>query len=74
MRPKTVRFLAGSYFLAMMIFLTWPGMVPFARAEPFILGLPFSLAWSTLWVMGALLVLWGVDVVERRHRTPEDEG
>jgi membrane protein implicated in regulation of membrane protease activity len=70
---RTARVLAALYFVAMLVFLTWPGMVPFARAEPFVLGFPFSLAWSAFWIAGALAVLWGVEVVERRHRGPEEE-
>jgi hypothetical protein len=32
------------------VFLTYPGMVPFNRIEPLVLGLPFSMFWIVLWV------------------------
>ena len=48
-------------------------MVPFARVEPFILGLPFSLAWIAAWIAGSVIVLFLLDRVERRHRTEGTE-
>lgn len=62
------RLLTGTYFVLMLVFVTWPGMVPFARTFPLILGLPFSFAWVAFWIAGAVLVLWGLDRVERRYR------
>jgi hypothetical protein len=47
-------------------FLTWPGIVPFNRIEPRVLGLPFVMFWISLWVLlvgGALAVL---NVIETR--------
>ena len=73
MSLKTTRILAAAYFVAMLVFLTWPGTLPFARATPFVLGLPFTFAWAALWVIGVMAVLWGVDQVERRHRDPSEE-
>jgi hypothetical protein len=52
----------------MLLVVTWPGALPFARVRPLILGLPFSLAWVSAWILGSIAVLWGVDRVERRHR------
>lgn len=50
------------------VFLTWPGMAPFNRIEPMILGLPFVLVWIILWVVliGAALAM--LDAVESRAR------
>ncbi len=69
MSLKTARALTVVYLVLAMIFLTWPGLVPFARIEPFILGLPFSMAWIAGWVAGVVPVLYLLDRVEKRHRT-----
>lgn len=71
MSLTTARALSGSYFVLMLVFVTWPGFVPFARAEPFVLGLPFSMAWIAGWVAGSVVVLALLDRVEKHHR---DEG
>ena len=68
MRLGTARILTGTYFVLMMVFVTWPGMVPFARVRPLVLGLPFSFFWIALWIAGSVLALWGLDRVEGRHR------
>jgi hypothetical protein len=40
--------------------LTWPGYAWFGnRIEPYVLGLPFSLAWVVGWVVLGFLVLAG---------------
>lgn len=68
MSLKTARLLTGAYLLAALFFVTWPGLVPFARIEPLILGLPFSMAWIAGWIAGVVVVLTLLDRVERRHR------
>lgn len=68
MSLRTARALAIGYFIVALIAVTWPVMVPFARIHPLILGLPFGMGWIMLWVIGAPLVLWLLDRVERRHR------
>jgi len=68
MKLATARFLAVGYHLLMLVFVTWPGMLPFARIRPFVLGLPFSFAWVAGWIAGSVLVLVALDRVERRHR------
>ena len=69
MSLKTARALTVAYLVLMTIFVTWPGFLPFARIEPLILGLPFSMAWIVGWVVGVVLVLYLLDRVEKRHRT-----
>lgn len=69
MSLKTARVLTVVYLALMTIFVTWPGLLPFARIEPFILGLPFSMAWIAGWVAGSVVVLYLLDRVERRHRS-----
>jgi hypothetical protein len=65
---EAARILAGAYFVLMAIFTTWPGLVPFSRVQPLILGLPFSMAWIAGWIAGSVVVLTLLDLVEKRHR------
>ena len=73
MSLRTARLLTGLYFVAMTVFVTWPGFVPFARVEPFVLGLPFAMAFIAAWISGAVLVLVLLDRVEKRHRDGGDD-
>ena len=68
MSLKTARLLTGAYLVTALFFVTWPGLVPFARIEPLIFGLPFSMAWIAGWLAGVVVVLTLLDRVERRHR------
>lgn len=68
MTLPTARRLTGLYFVAMLLAVTWPGALPFARVRPFIFGLPFGFAWIAAWILVSVFVLWGLDRVERRHR------
>ena len=68
MSLKAARALTVVYLALMTIFVTWPGLLPFARIEPFILGLPFRMAWIAGWVVGSVVVLYLLDRVEQRHR------
>ena len=72
MSLKTARTFTGVYFIAMLIAVTWPGLVPFSRIQPFVLGLPFSLAWIALWIAGSVLVIYLLDQVEQQHRDGGD--
>jgi hypothetical protein len=72
MMLRWVRGGAILFFLLFVIAVTWPGMVPFNRIEPLILGLPFSMAWIAGWVLLSFFVLVLVDQVEEGARnTPE---
>lgn len=68
MSLRTARALTALYFTLSLVCTTWPGMLPFARIEPLILGLPFSMGWVAMWLTGSVVVLWLLDLVERRHR------
>lgn len=68
MSLRTARILTGIYLIAALVSVTWPGLLPFARVEPMILGLPLSLAWIAAWVAGTVIVLYLLDRVERRYR------
>ncbi len=72
MSLRTARALAGLYLALALFFVTWPGLVPFARIEPFILGLPFSMVWIAGWIAGVVVVLSLLDRVESRHRDRDD--
>ena len=68
MSVRWVRRGAALFFLLFAVAVTWPGMVPFNRISPTILGLPFSMAWIALWVILSFLVLLFVDWAEGRAR------
>ena len=68
MSIRTARGLTGAYFILMLCAVTWPGMVPFARIEPLVLGLPFSMAWIAIWICGSVVVLFLLDIVEKKYR------
>ena len=73
MSLRAARTLTAVYFTAALLAVTWPGLVPFARIRPFVLGLPFSMAWIAAWIAGSVIVLYLLDRVERVYRTDEDE-
>ena len=77
MNLRTARSLTALYLVAALISVTWPGLVPFARVEPLVLGLPLAMAWIAAWVAGTVVVLYLLDRVERRYRDAapgSDEG
>ena len=65
-KPTRARALTVAFFALYAVAVTWPGFVPFNRIRPLVLGLPFSMAWVTLWIVGGALVLWMLDRAERR--------
>lgn len=72
MSLRLARTLTGVYFGLMLVFVTWPGLIPFARVEPLIFGLPFSMAWIAGWIVGSVVVLYLLDGVEKRYRDAGD--
>ena len=72
MSVRRVRWGAALFFLLFVLAVTWPGMLPFNRIHPLVLGLPFSMFWIALWVLGSFLVLLLVDWVEGRARDGND--
>ena len=72
MSLRTARALTATYLVLALISVTWPGLVPFARIEPLVFGLPFSMAWIAGWVAGCVVVLFLLDRVERRYRDGGD--
>ena len=53
---RKVTWVAVVYFSAMAVALTFPGIRPFNTIRPFVLGIPFVVAWYILWILGALVV------------------
>jgi hypothetical protein len=69
---RWVRGAAAAFFLLFLLAVTWPGMLPFNRIEPLVLGLPFSMVWIALWVLASFFVLVLVDRIESRGRGDRD--
>ncbi len=63
-----MRILTAVFYAAFVLAVTWPGMIPFNRIRPLVLGLPFSFAWVVFWVAGSLVVLLALDRVEKTER------
>ncbi len=54
----TRHLLLAVYVVICLGALTWPGYAWFGNSiEPYVLGVPFSLAWVILWVLLTFLVL-----------------
>ena len=68
MSVRFARAVAITFLVAYAGAVTWPGMVPFNRIRPLVLGLPFSLVWIAVWIIGGCLVLWMLDSVESAER------
>jgi hypothetical protein len=69
---RATRIGAAVFFVLFVLAVTWPGMVPFNRIEPLILGIPFSMFWIALWVFCSFLVLLLVDWVEGGARKGDE--
>ena len=72
MSVSLARFLTALFFALFVLAVTWPGMVPFNRIEPLVLGLPFSMVWIAGWVLASFFVLLLVDWAEGLNRGEED--
>jgi hypothetical protein len=60
------------FFVLFIVGVTWPGMLPFNRIHPLVLGLPLSMFWIALWIFCSFLLLLYVDRVEGRTRRGDD--
>lgn len=72
MSVRWIRWFAALFFVAFVLAVIWPGIVPFNRFEPQILGLPFVMFWIALWVLASFFVLLIVDQVEGKARKRGD--
>jgi len=69
-RPRLRDLLFGLYALCCVAALVWPGYAWLGnRIEPFVLGLPFSLAWIVGWVLMSLIALVLYHTTDRPRRT-----
>lgn len=64
-----IRRLAVAVFLLNLLAITWPVAAIFSAAEPFVLGLPLSMAWPIAWILIGWVTLLILDHFEQR-----DEG
>jgi hypothetical protein len=75
---RLARTLAVVFLAAYAVAVTWPGIIPFNRVFPLVLGLPFNMVWIALWISAGCAVLWWVDRAEsaerRRRAPPSDDG
>ena len=57
-RPRLRDLLFAAFVVCCLGALTWPAYAWLGnRIEPFVLGLPFSLAWVVGWVLAAFVAL-----------------
>lgn len=66
MKIRIARRIALGLYLANIVCLIWPAVLPFNRIRPFVLGLPFSMFWMALWLVIGLVVLVWLDRMETR--------
>jgi len=76
MSIRSIRRAVAVFFVLVLLAVTWPGALLFRRAEPLVLGLPFSLFWPVLLIVLSWAVLLGLDAAESRAGSgpPNGEG
>ena len=58
MKDRLRHILFGLYVMLCLGAMTWPGYAWLGNSiEPYVLGLPFSLAWVVGWVLATLVAL-----------------
>jgi len=69
MRDRLRNALFAAYVVTCVLMVCWPGYAWLGNSvEPFVLGLPFSLAWVVAWVLATFLVLVVYDLSGERSR------
>jgi hypothetical protein len=66
MSVRTARRIAFGVLALYAVVLTWPGLLPFNRIEPLVLGLPFVMFWIAAWVVLVGLALALLNAAETR--------
>lgn len=61
-----IRRLVAGVFLLNLLAVIWPGVTFFRTAEPFVLGLPLSMAWPVGWIIVGFIALLVLDRFEQR--------
>ena len=64
---RTIRLLVVGVFLLNLLAVTWPGISFFRTAEPFVFGLPLSMAWPVAWIVIGWITLLLLDFFEQRE-------
>jgi hypothetical protein len=70
-RVLVMRRMAGVFFAAYAIGVTYPGVVLFRGPRPFVFGLPLPMVWVTFWVVGGCAVFW---LLDRAYRAAAEDG
>jgi hypothetical protein len=66
LRDRLRHSLFALYAVLCLLAMTWPGYAWFGnRIEPYVLGLPFSLAWVVAWVLATFVVLTAYNATGR---------
>ena len=66
MKPVPVRSAVVAFLVLDGVLAMWPGLVPFNRIRPFILGLPFVMVWLTFLLILVGVALLVMELAERR--------
>jgi len=68
-RDRIRNLLLGIYAVSCLLAMTWPGYALFGNSiEPYVLGLPYSLAWVVGWVLATFVVLLAYHATGRDER------
>ena len=67
MHFHTWRRVAWAYHLTFAAAVVWPVQSLLNTSKPFVLGLPFQMAWPAAWILGSLVVLWRLDSARTRN-------
>lgn len=73
-RARRVYGAATVFFLVTVVALVWPVYSFFGEIRPFVFGMPFSLFYVVVWLVGSFLVLLGVFVWEGRRERASRRG
>ena len=68
MKRSLIRRFAIGFFLINALAVTWPAATLFRSAEPFVIGLPMSMAWPIAWIVMGWIVLMVLDHFENRDQ------
>jgi len=64
MNRRRVRAFAWTFFVANLVAVMWPGLLPFNRVRPLIFGMPFVMVWLAGWLVASMVALIVIDRVE----------
>jgi hypothetical protein len=72
MTLRNVRRLAIGFFVAYVIAVVYPGVVPLRGPRPFVLGMPLAMVWTAGWVVASFFVLLLLDRAYSRAQREYD--